>query len=217
MQSTLKSFFKVAFLMLLLGILTLSANPVEAAVNLPVPFTSQAPTGNWRRPYQDFCEEASVVMAAHFVFGTPLTAFFADLQMKLIKMYEDLVFGRSKDNSAEEVAAILKNLYRLKNIQMKEIKTVQDIRTELSAGKIVIAPVAGRLLGNPYFTPPGPRYHMVVVKGFDDKRGVFITNDPGTRRGADYLYTYHTLLRAIHDLNNGDVLAGKKTVIVVGR
>lgn len=157
------------------------------------------------------------MMAAHFVFGTPLTVPVADIQMNIIKTYEELVFGRSKDNSAEEIATVLRNLYRIKNIQTKEIKTAEDIKVELSAGKIIIVPLAGRLLGNPYFTPPGPFYHMVVVKGFDDKRGVFIANDPGTRRGADYLYKYDTLFRAIHDLNNGSVLTGKKMVIVVGK
>lgn len=188
-----------------------------SAVSLPVPFTSQAPAGDWRSPYQDFCEEASVVMAAHFVWGLGLNARVADLQMKIIKTYEDLVFGRSKDTSATETATILRVLYRLKNVQTKEIKTAEDIKSELRAGKILIVPVAGRLLQNPYFTPPGPLYHMVVVKGFDDAKNTFLTNDPGTRRGENYSYRQQTLFNAIHDLNNGNVLQGKKTVIVVGK
>lgn len=194
-----------------------AAFPTNAATNLPVPFTSQAPTGDWRRPYQDFCEEASVVMAAHFVRGLPMNVRIADLQMKIIKTYEDLVFGRSKDTSAEETASILKNLYQLKNVQTKEIKTAEDMKAELRVGKIIIAPVAGRMLMNIYFTPPGPVYHMLVVKGFDDARNTFVTNDPGTRRGENYSYRQQILFNAIHDWNSGNVLQGKKTIIVVGK
>ena len=32
-------------------------------INLDIPFTSQAPSLNWDQPYQDFCEEASILMA----------------------------------------------------------------------------------------------------------------------------------------------------------
>ena len=39
---------------------------------------------------------------------------------------------------------------------------------------------------------------MLVIKGFTSD-GKFITNDPGTRNGADYLYTESTLMSAIHD------------------
>src|SRR3989338_6436262 len=38
-------------------------------VNLDIPFTSQAPHLNWEQPYQDFCEEASVLMAVQYVRG----------------------------------------------------------------------------------------------------------------------------------------------------
>src|SRR3989344_7954888 len=31
-------------------------SPTRAEVNLAVPFTSQAPTGNWDLPYQEACE-----------------------------------------------------------------------------------------------------------------------------------------------------------------
>lgn len=43
--------------------------PLPAEVNLDVPFTSQAPYKNWHHPYQDFCEEASALMAVRYVKG----------------------------------------------------------------------------------------------------------------------------------------------------
>lgn len=33
--------------------------PIADSINLAVPFTSQAPTGDWSEPWQNACEEAS--------------------------------------------------------------------------------------------------------------------------------------------------------------
>ncbi|KKR45570.1 MAG: hypothetical protein UT82_C0026G0013, partial [Parcubacteria group bacterium GW2011_GWB1_40_14] len=92
--------------------------------------------------------------------------------------------------------------------------TVDTIKRELAAGNPIIVPAAGRELGNPYFTSPGPLYHMLVIRGYtsDDK---FITNDPGTRRGEEYTYKFDILMNAIHDWNGGDVINGKKVIIVL--
>src|SRR3989344_4989971 len=47
-------------------------NTLLAEVNLPVPFTSQAPHANWDMPYQEACEEASALMAIRYAFGNPI-------------------------------------------------------------------------------------------------------------------------------------------------
>ena len=49
----------------------------------------------------------------------------------------------------------------------------------------------------------------------DLEQVVMITNDVGTKRGADYQYSYDTLYNGIHDWNDGDVLNGKKAIIIV--
>lgn len=189
----------------------------HASTIVSVPFTSQAPFGNWAQPWQDFCEEASVVMAVHFVWGVPLTPKFAEAEMQIIKQYEEIVFKRHKDTSAAETAAILTHLFGFKNIRVRGIDTASDIKEELRRGHIVIAPAAGRLLKNPYFTPPGPLYHMLVIRGYNDANNTFITNDPGTRRGNGFAYNQELLVAAIHDWNGGEVMRGGKSVIVVGR
>ena len=193
------------------------ASPTLAAAPLGVPFTSQAPFGNWASPWQDFCEEASVVMAAHFVWGLPITPEIADLEMQLIRKYEEFVFGRYKDTSVDATASILKNLYGFKNITVKKIASTGDIKKEITAGNIVIVPAAGRMLKNPNFRGPGPLYHMLVVHGFDDVRDVFISHDPGTRNGKNFSYNQTSLFNAIHDWNYGDVMRGEKKMIVVGK
>lgn len=58
---------------------------------------------------------------------------------------------------------------------------------------------------------------MLVITGFDDAKNIFITNEPGTRRGESFAYDQQKLFAAIHDWNNGDVLHGEKKMIVVGR
>ncbi len=200
-----------------LGAFFIAAPVSFAAATFSVPFTSQAPFGNWAMPWQEFCEEASVVMAVHFLSGTPLTAARAEAEMQIVKNYEQIVFKKYDDTSAEETASILKNLYGFKNISTKRIANSSDITKELSQGRIVIVPTAGRLLKNSNYTAPGPLYHMVLVKGFDSAKRTFIVNDPGTRYGNGYIYDQSVLINAIHDWNRGDVLHGEKIVIVVSK
>ena len=199
------------------SIFSLTATPLSAAMIIPVPFTSQAPGGNWAEPWQDFCEEASVVMAAHFLGGTPLTAKRAETEKQIIKQYEELVLKKYDDTSAAETASILKNLYGFNNIETRRIESASDITKELMQNKIVLVPVAGRMLHNPYFKAPGPFYHMVVIRGFNDAKHTFVTNDPGTRKGNGYVYDQELLFRAIHDWNNGDVMHGEKNIIMAGK
>ena len=187
------------------------------ATIIPVPFTSQAPFGNWAEPWQDFCEDASVVMAAHFLRGAPLSPKLAETEMQIIKQYEKLAFKKYDDTSAAQTASILKNLYGFNIIETRRIESVSDITKELMQGKIVLVPTAGRLLKNPNFKAPGPVYHMVVIRGFDDAKHTFIANDPGTRKGNGYVYDQELLFHAIHDWNNGDVMRGEKNIVVAGK
>ena len=189
----------------------------RAAKVISVPFTSQAPYGNWAEPWQSFCEEASIVMTAHYLWNVPLTPFFAELEMQIIKQYEDLAFGRSKDTTIEETAIVLRNLYGFKDIETRKTRFPDDIKSELKEGRMVVVPVAGRMLFNPFFVPPGPDYHMVVIRGYDDARDVFIVNEPGTRHGEAYEYSVAVLFEAIHDLNDGDVFNGGKRILVAGK
>lgn len=191
---------------------TVDSFPKE--LNLDVPFTAQAPFGVWDALHEDACEEASVIMASHFVLKKSIPdAAYADAEIKKIVDWEDKNFGFSKDTNAEKTAEILQKLYGLKNAEVKYDITLDDVRAAVGQGYPVILPLYGRGL-NPYFRVPGPLYHMVVVKGYT-KRGQFIVNDPGTKRGKDYVYDGAYLMDRIHDWNDGDVLNGKKAMIIV--
>ncbi|MBI4133860.1 MAG: C39 family peptidase [Candidatus Terrybacteria bacterium] len=192
------------------------AAPLPSEVNLAIPFTVQAPFANWDRDHEDFCEEASVLMAASFVLGKEIPSpEFADARMYELKEFQLARFGYFESTTAEETAMILRDHYGISAVAVVENPSEETIRRAVASGKAVIVPAAGRELGNPYFRQPGPLYHMLVVKGYA-KDGRFITNDPGTKRGADYLYDPTVLLNAIHDWNGGAVETGRRAVIIVG-
>ena len=190
---------------------------VTNAVNFAVPFTSQAPFANWELPYQEACEEASLIMLNAYLAGVEgFTPEEADRQILRLVEWEKKTFGYYEDTTAEETARIAREYFGLKNSRAVPIASIDDVKNELVKGNPVIVPAAGRLLKNPYFRGQGPLYHMLVVKGFT-KDGKIITNDPGTRRGADFLYDPVTLWNAIHDWNGGDVANGQKMMIVLER
>lgn len=189
---------------------------MPSEINLDVPFTIQAPNANWDEIHKEFCEEASVLMAASYVQGLDIPdPAYADSKMFEIKTFEEQKFGYHKDTTAEETAQILREFYGIEEVKTLYDPTIENIKKALSEKKVIIVPAAGRQLGNPYFRQPGPIYHMLVVKGYTAD-GRFITNDPGTRRGADYIYNADIIMNAIHDWNDGDVDSGQKVVIIVG-
>jgi len=187
------------------------------SVNLAVPFTSQAPHGNWGDPYQEACEEASVYMVHEYYEGIPegmIPADTADLDLLNIVAFEKELFGYYQDTTAEKTGMLAELMFG-HTYRLIEEPTIDKIKTELVAGRPVLVPAAGRLLSNPYFTPPGPLYHMLVIRGYTQS-GQFIVNDPGTSRGESFLYDFDTILYALHDWNEGgEITQGRKVVIVL--
>jgi len=197
--------------------LFLAAFPALAAndaVILPVPYTAQAPFGNWSVPWSDFCEEASVAMAQAYVAGRQLSAIDFAIEMLRLAIFELRNFGYDKDTGVADTLRMLRDYYGNTKARIVYNPTSETIRNAIRDGFPVIVPVAGQLLGNPHFKSPGPRYHMVVVKGFDNAD--FIVNEPGTRFGNGWRYGQSTLMNAMHDfVANGDITTGQKAVIIV--
>jgi len=189
---------------------------VRAAVNWDVPFTAQAPLANWDELHQEACEEASVLMVMRYFqgqsIGSPDEA-NRDIE-ELVAANEAL--GFAIDDTAAEIVVLLEDQDPSLSAKLLKNPTIDDLKKELSDGKLIIVPAAGQQLGNPYFTPPGPRYHMLVIRGYTED-GFAITNDPGTKRGNGYVYRWEVLMAAIRDWNGGDVENGAKVVVVVGK
>ena len=187
--------------------------PEVRAVNLKVPFTIQAPFQVWDAAHNEACEEASSMMVDAYYRGRTFAPASAEKEILSLENWEKNRFGYFEDTNAEETAIILREYYGYKDVRVVYDFSADDIRRELEAGRPVIVPFAGRLLGNPNFRGEGPRYHMLVFKGYRD--GKFVTNDPGTRRGADYVYSEATIMNAAHDWNHGEVSSGRRAMIVV--
>lgn len=187
---------------------------IPSQINLSVPFTSQAPFSNWDAVHEQTCEEAAVLMVARFWQKREIAnKDDAEKSLQQIISWEKETFGFFEDTTAEETAQILREFYGFKNVKVKYSPSVDDIKREVAVGHPVIVPAAGRQLPNPNFKSPGPLYHMLVIKGYTPDK--FITNDPGTRKGADFVYKYDALINAVHDWNGGEVYSGRKIMIVV--
>lgn len=184
-------------------------------INLDIPFISQAPYAIWDELHDHACEEAAIIMVYYYLTKKDLTKEIAEQEILSMVDWQIKNWGGHFDLSVEQMAELFNNYFGAQNLELKYDFEIDDIKKELAEGGPIIVPAAGRLLGNPYFTPPGPEYHVLVIKGYDDENSEFIVNDPGTKRGADFRYSYRVLENAIHDFNNGDILSGKKAMIVV--
>lgn len=182
-----------------------------------VPFTSQAPFGTWDLPFQEYCEEASVLMAMRYLSNEPISSpDDAFLELQEIQTFEEETFGYYESTTLTETERIIREHYGNPNTYIIENPSIQDIKIALAQKKLVIVPAAGRSLNNPHFTPPGPVYHMLVVTGYTED-GMFVTNDPGTRHGKNYLYPQSVLMNAIRDwVLGGTIETGASRVLVVG-
>ena len=170
---------------------------IPATYDTPLPFVSQAPFGNWALPYQEACEEASLITVAEYLAQRTLTKESMDRSIRDLVTWEINNKGVYTDTSVAEVAVMAREYFGLKTRLVTGV-TIDLIKSELAAGNLIIAPFAGRELGNPFFKAPGPLYHMLVIRGYTKRE--FITNDVGTSHGDGYKYKFQTLIDALHDL-----------------
>lgn len=187
---------------------------IPLALNLDVPFTSQAPFENWELPFKEACEEASLLMVGRFYRGGSFTKQSATDAIMALVSFERSRLGSDQDTNAEQTGLLAREYFGYQTVQVKYGPfTADDVKKELAAGHPLIVPMAGRLLGNPYFRRPGPYYHMLVIKGYTPTG--FITNDPGTKRGADYEYSYAAVLNAMHDFDPVSITTTPQAMVVI--
>ena len=177
---------------------------------LDVPFQSQAPFGDWSQPYQDGCEEASIIMVKRFLENKSLSKEEMKSEIDASVAWQEKNWGGHNDLDAERTTELANKYFDLSGYILRNYD-LDLLKKYISSGTPIIAPTAGRELGNPNFTGAGPEYHMLVIVGYNDSQGVFITNDPGTRKGENYIYKYQTLLDAI----SGPNVNKEKAVIIL--
>ncbi|MDA2936395.1 C39 family peptidase [Patescibacteria group bacterium AH-259-L05] len=189
-------------------------------VLLDVPFTSQAPRAQWNDPiFQNGCEETSILMAMSWVRGaSSLPVEEAEKEIRAISSLAQEMYGHFHDISASDTAQLVRDYFNYSNIEARLDISAEDIKEELVKGNVVIVPVNGQKLNNPYYTPPGPLEHMLVVIGHNPETNEFITNDPGTRRGEKFRYPEDILEAALQDYPTGyhePINEVNKTMIVI--
>ena len=156
-------------------------------------------------------------MGMAYVKGDQLTKKSGSREILDLVNFQIEKYGGHYDLTSEQIAKLIRDYYDYDKVEVCYDPTIKDIKKELAKGNPVVAPMAGRLLGNPFYTPPGPAYHCLVFKGYDDRTGEFITNDNGTKRGKNYRYKYNVAYNAIHEWT-GDkktITSGEKSVVAV--
>lgn len=194
---------------------SLESNPEpEPPLILSVPFTAQAPHGNWSAPYNEACEESILVMLDHYFRGQPLSLDQANHEILELVDWQNTNFGYYEDTGVEKTAEMIEGNYNW-DYRISRNVSKESIKAELQKGNPVLLPLSGRDLGNPYFRGGGPIYHMLVVIGFHEDR--FITNEPGTRNGAMYQYQMDTLVNAVHDLTDPEsaIRTGEPAMLII--
>lgn len=192
---------------------TLAEMPLPPSINLDVPFFSQAPDADWSLPWKEACEEASIVLAHYYFSGEPLDKAKFKKEVLGLTDWQVKKWGHYIDTNINRTAEMLAGYFGHTDYEIINEPTVEQIKRALAQGYPVVAPFAGRKLGNPFYSGLGPYYHMLVIKGYDEKH--FITNDVGTRRGKDFLFTYDTIMSAMNDWGKLDLDLGVKRVLVV--
>ena len=187
---------------------------------LDVPFTSQAPFGEWSdKRQQDGCEETSALMAVFWARGEELSRENAKKEILAIAEYEKNKYGGFVDTNAKDtLERIIRGYFNYEKAKTVANITIDNIKAELYQGNLVLVPCNGRKLGNPNYTPPGPERHMLVIRGYDPIKKEFITNDAGTRKGEKYRYKEEILYKAIVDYPTGDhepIVEDIKSMVVV--
>ncbi len=200
-----------------------------------VPFTTQSPFAKWDELHEEACEEASLIMLKYYndkierpsLSKNSLSKKVAEEEIEKLVKYQIKKYGDFYDTDVKTTKQIGEDFYKLDNLKIIENFTIEDLKKELAQGDIILVPTAGRELGNQNFTPPGPLYHNLVIIGYDNKamidsagrksKGIFITNDPGTRNGQNYKYNQQVLYKAVHDFpgNINKISEGPKRAIIL--
>jgi hypothetical protein len=195
---------------LIILVLLLAGCGRPPAAEIDVPFTSQAPQGDWSQPWQDACEETSIYMVASFYADDPIRRDEAVRRIRGIFEVKHETFKVSRDESLETIQALIEELGMPWTTELKLDPTADDLKAELAAGRPVIVPVYEPELQAPFYHA---EYHVLVLTGYDDETGEFIVNDPGTRSGEGLRFPQERFMAAIHDLEPKDKDAGRKAVL----
>ena len=140
----------------------------EQSVNLPVPFTPEAPDGLMIKPWNNSCEEASTVMLDEYYKGNTQKTIHKGTAKTAILNYvatENKIFGYNANTNAAEIAKLVNEYSKNFEASIKTNPTLEEIKAELSASRPVFALLYGYNLHNPriQFARNGSSTHFVKL------------------------------------------------------
>lgn len=173
------------------------AQDLPKAFNLDAPFYALAPHGNWNYPWQEACEEASVLLVANVYLDKNWTRDEFNDQILALVQWEKENFGAYEHTNIAQTAQILNDYLGLET-KIHTDPTFEDVKKILNKGHLIVMTFAGKQLGNPNYKSGGPIYHAMLIKGYKEGEKI-ITHDVGTRNGENYVYKWSTIQKAMHD------------------
>ncbi len=181
-----------------------TANLRPAFIVHNVPFTSQAPFGEWSDPRQaDGCEEAAMVMAMAWARGGgDIPPEEAKRDILNISEYERVIFNFYQDTSIADTARLMREFYGHTAVTVQDNIDADDIKDALAAGNVVIIPINTRLTGLAKYQN-GPTRHTVVAVGYDEQQDKIIMHDPYTGGPYDLQLSSAALNNSLWDYYSG--------------
>jgi hypothetical protein len=196
-----------------------SPTPLPAAFRLGVPFSTQAPNGDWAK-HQHSCEEANLIMVDAYLRGdrsSTLDTNAAENAINALTAWQVKYWGSEDDLTNKRLGELASQYYGYQY----DIQPISEdgMKRSIVNGIPVILGVTTHGLGNPhypnfqthYLVPGYSVSHYITLVGYDDQG--FILNDPGITPGHGYHVVYKQLLFAVDnldqqraDLNEGRVM-----------
>lgn len=173
---------------------------IPAAVSLPIPFTTQAPSGDWVG--NENCEETSVIMANAYLTGNTAATISptdATTAINNVVQWENTNIKTNANTGAADTAKMAEGVEGIKAKVINNYTELQ-LKQALAKKEVVLLPIDATKLNNPNYAQPPPTYHMVVLRGYSGD--TFYINDPGLNQGDNNAYSFATLEAAGADWNN---------------
>ena len=184
-----------------------SPTPLPAAFRLGVPFTTQAPNGDWAK-HQESCEEANLLMLDAYWKGnraSTLDTNTAENGIADLVAWQVRNWGSEDDLTNQRLGELASQYYGYRY----DIQPISEdgMKGSIANGIPVVLGVTTHGLGNPrypnfqthHLVPGYSVPHYITLVGYDDQG--FILNDPGLTPGHGYHVLYDQLLFAVDNLD----------------
>jgi hypothetical protein len=186
---------------------------------IDVPFFAQAPGGGWFDTCQGAaCEEATLIQAHMWIDHVDYSDKFgvydaSDMLQRyglrqILAMcdyeYDNFPSHLYHDTSTTDTARLWQSFYGHPS-KVIDDPTLSKLKRGIDAGHTYVIPINGQkiLTSLPYADPAKVPAHSILLVGYNDLRGEFIVNDPGTWRGQGWRFNQNDLMAAIRDYPSG--------------